>query len=249
VRRKEQSVEAHRAVIADPTASIILVGTELLRGQIRDTNRSLVTTSLQKIGIEIISTHLIRDNKNDISNIISYLHNRVTYLFTTGGLGPTADDITLEAIAAAFSVPVVSLSPADHQSYSLMSGSETARPSLRHTPLGAEVIETPHGPVVRTQNVYSLPGLPRLVRGRLPYILPMLAHANLHFRSFHVDSPQSRLALILEQAAKRYPSVEIGCYPSGPSTMLAFGGRDMAEIDHCVSFLKRQLEPNDINRT
>jgi len=224
------------------TAALVLVGSELIRGI--DENQQFISNELRSAGISITSVHIVRDEVESVANLVRFLSRSVTYVITIGGLGPTLDDITLEAVARAFGLPLVTREPEDIAAYARMSGSETTQPQLRCFPDASEIIQTDHGPVVRTGNVYSLPGLPRLVKARFPTLLRRLGSGAIHSRTLSLSTPQSHIAPLLERVGEQHPSVSIGCYPSSDlreGTTLLFEGTDMDEINRCVSFLESSL--------
>ena len=232
-------------------AALLLVGSELIRGGTSgsvDENRQFLADELRTVGVNIASVHVVRDDVDSIADLVRFLSSRVAYVITAGGLGPTLDDVTLEAVARAFGLPLVTKEPLDPTDYARMSGSETIQPQLRHVPDGAEVISTAHGPVVRTGNVYSLPGLPRLVKARFSAILGHFGSGAIQAYTLTVAMPQSRVASALERARERYPSVSIGCHPSSDpldGTTLLFEGRDADELNGCLTFVKLSLNARD----
>lgn len=229
------------------TAALILVGSEHVTSGIDSENRQFISSKLRSVGVIVASVHTVRDEAGTVADLVRFLSGRVTYVITVGGLGPTRDDITLEAVAGAFGMPVVTREPEDVAAFAQMSGSETMQPQLRHFPKDAEIIPTGHGPIVRTENVYSLPGLPRLVKARFPALLRRLGGGATHSRALSLGMPQSQIAPMLERVGKLHPSVSIGCYPSSElrdGVALLFEGTDLEEIDRCVSMVRSGLTPN-----
>jgi molybdopterin-biosynthesis enzyme MoeA-like protein len=225
-------------------AALVLVGTELIRGRPSDQNREFMTQQLHSISIQIRSVHIVRDDVGHIAELVQFLWRKVAYVFTVGGLGPTLDDVTLEGVASGFGLALESVHPDDVAAYARMSGSETVKPLLRHRPVGSELIQTDHGPIVKTINVYSLPGLPRLVRARFPTLLGRLGSDVIHSRSLSLSLPQSRVAPVLERAAEKFKGVTIGCYPSSnllDGVSLIFEGRDIDDIDKCLRFVETSV--------
>jgi molybdenum cofactor synthesis domain-containing protein len=226
------------------TAALVLVGSELISGDVRDENRQFISDKLRSAGVHVAGVHIVRDEVEIIADLVRFLSTRVTYVITVGGLGPSLDDVTLEAVTRAFRLPLVTREPEDRADYARMSGSETVQPQLRHFPKGAEVVPTDHGPVVRTENVYSLPGLPRLVKARFPTLLRRLGSGAIHSRTLSLVMPQSRVAPVLERASELHPSVSIGCYPSSElhdGVALLFEGTDREEINRCISMVQSSL--------
>lgn len=226
------------------TAAIVLVGSELISGDIADENRQIITRELRLVGVQTMSVHLVRDEVDAVADLLRHLSSRVAHVITVGGLGPTLDDITLAAVAQAFGLTLVTSQPDDTSAFARMSGSETTQPILRCHPLGSEIISTAHGPVVRTHNVYSLPGLPRLVRDRLSALIRRLVGRTIHRRTMFLTVPQSRVARKLDEATRQYPAVSIGCYPSSDlhgGTKVSFEGSDSEDVNCCLSFVQAAL--------
>jgi molybdenum cofactor synthesis domain-containing protein len=226
------------------TAALVLVGSELIRGGVADLNGPFLTEELTSVGVKTVSIHMIRDEIESVADLVRHLSSRATCVITVGGLGPTLDDVTLEAVGRAFGLNVVTRQADDIDTFARMSGSETIHPLLHRIPDGAEVIPTDHGPVVRTLNVYSLPGLPRLVRARFPIIARRLGAKPIECRSMSLAVPQSVIAAVLEKAGRKYPGVTIGCYPSATTlegTSVTFEGSDAEDVRLCVSFVEAGL--------
>lgn len=229
------------------TAALVLVGSELISGGIDDENREFISTKVRSAGVNVTSVHMVRDEVDIVADLVRFLSTRVTYVITVGGLGPTLDDVTLEAVARAFGTSLITRDPEDIGEFERMSGSETTQPQLRRFPKGAEMVPTEHGPVVRTENVYSLPGLPRLVKERFPALLRRFGSTAIHSRSLSLGMPQSRVAPALERAGKLHPTVSIGCYPSSDArdgVALLFEGTDLEEINCCISIVQSFLASN-----
>lgn len=226
----------------DNTASLILIGTELVSGSLPETNREFLVSELQSAGIVTRSVHIVRDELGQVAEIVSYMAGRVATVITVGGLGPTVDDITLEAVARAFGMTTSVETPVDSASFSAMSGSETVQPRLRCMPHGAELISTHHGPVVRVGNVYCLPGLPRLVRARFHVVCDRLRTTNhIRIRGMSLGGPQSILASVLSMLARAHPDVTVGCYPSlelGGDTSLLLESLSDVAISQCVAVIR-----------
>jgi len=226
------------------TAALVLVGTELIFGDTAEENRKLLGSELQRIGVRVIGVHIVRDEIDQVADLIRHLSSRVTTVITVGGLGPTVDDITLAAVARAFGLSLVTKQADDASTYALMSGSETTQPMLRCVPTASERIFTANGPLVRTHNVYSLPGLPRLVTARLGTLIQRLESSAINRHAMCWNLPQSQIAPSLDEATRKYPTVSIGCYPSGNThgdTIVSFEGSDSEDVKGCVSFVRDSL--------
>jgi molybdenum cofactor synthesis domain-containing protein len=226
------------------TAALVLIGNELLRGFFEDENSPYLRDQLADHGIEVAGLHVVSDDVSKLAPVIRLLSSLNDYVLTVGGLGPTIDDVTLEAVAAALELSLESQAPEDVEDYARMSGSESVHALLRHRPVGSEIIHTGHGPVVRTANIFSLPGLPRLVRARFPAVLPHLGGGSIARSELQVNAPQSELAQAVASAAADHSSVYVGVYPRGSiseGTLVALQGQNEAEVAACKASLATAL--------
>lgn len=228
----------------NPRLALILLGSELVRGDLVDANHRTISHELEAVGVEVASVHFVPDDAGFVSALLQWLRPRVDYVITVGGLGPTADDVTMAAIAQAFQLRLCENDPRGPDDYAAMSGSETRRNRLRHFPAGSEIINTADGPVVRTDNVYSLPGLPRLVAARLPAVINRLRKGVIHSRTLHFHGPQSLLAPLLESAVEAHSGLSIGCYPAPEKaeTAVEIVGEDEEEVERCMQFIQDRLD-------
>ncbi len=233
-----------RGEVVTPTASLILVGTELVHGSVVDENRQFIAHELRSVGIDLISVHIVKDDVPTLAALIRHLAPVVTYLITVGGLGPTVDDVTLEAVAIALDRRPVYNEPTDVAAFAQMSGSETPQPLLRVIPEDAETILTSQGPVVRTENVFSLPGLPRLVRARWPAAVSRFEHGAICSRALTLPRAQSQVAGTLREASRIFPAVSIGCYPTSDAreTTLTFVGDTAEAVEACVDYVRTEVD-------
>jgi molybdenum cofactor synthesis domain-containing protein len=235
------------------TAALVLIGNEVIRGIFTDENSPYLRDELTSVGVQVSSIHIVRDDVNPVAALVRLLASEVTYVVTVGGLGPTLDDVTMEAVALAFDMALLSQEPADAADYSRMSGSETVQAALRHRPERSEIIRTDHGPIVQTRNVFSLPGLPRLVKARFPALLGHLARGKIVMRSLAVETPQSVVAEAVAEAGQRFPDVSIGIYPAediSEGTLMTLEGSEESVVDACMDFLlealpSAQVRPDD----
>lgn len=159
--------------MSSPTAAVLLIGDELLSGRTRDVNLQQIADFLSPIGVPVKEARIVSDEQAAIVEAVNALRARYTYVFTTGGIGPTHDDITADAIAAAFGVEI-SKHPevmADlTQRYAAMETEFTeARQRMARIPDGASLIANPvsGAPGFQMENVFTLAGVPSIVRGML----------------------------------------------------------------------------------
>jgi molybdenum cofactor synthesis domain-containing protein len=201
---------------AQPTACVLVIGNEILSGKTQDTNLQFLGFELAKLGIRLAEGRVVRDEPAAIIRHVNECRREFTYVFTTGGIGPTHDDITAECIAQAFGVPLVL---DDNAVERLKRGGRPlneARLKMARIPRGAELVENPvsNAPGFRIENVFVLAGIPSIARAMFASAVPMLVKAE-PILSVSVDAylREGDFAAALEAIQQRYSSVEIGSYP------------------------------------
>ncbi|MEO0452222.1 MAG: molybdopterin-binding protein [Pseudomonadota bacterium] len=204
-----------------PTAAICLIGDELLSGRTRDINTQTIAQFLAPYGIPVQEVRIVPDEQDRIVEAVNTLRATYTYVFTTGGIGPTHDDITADAIAAAFGVsidehPDVLKSLAER--YAVMKTEFTpARRRMARIPDGASLIDNPvsGAPGFQTGNVFTLAGVPKIVEGMLGDIGHRLKTGAV-VKSLTVRGAGLRegdVAEALGALATEYEALSLGSYP------------------------------------
>jgi len=198
------------------TAAVLLIGNELLSGKTQDANLQFLGKELAKLGIKLVEVRVVRDELAAIVEHLNALRERYTYVFTTGGIGPTHDDITAECVAAAFGVPL----QLNDEAVALLErhGRELTEGRLKmaRVPAGATLIENAVSlaPGFRIENVFVLAGIPSVARAMFAAAAPELqAGASIAAASVDVFARESDIAAPLEAIADANPDVEIGSYP------------------------------------
>ena len=204
-----------------PTAALLLIGNELLSGRTQDANLQSVATRLAERGIRLKQTRIIGDEHETIVGAVNALRHDHDLLFTTGGIGPTHDDITADAVAAAFGVEVVLHEQARQrlQDYADQRGYTLNEDTLRmaRIPEGATLIDNPvsAAPGFRLGNVLVMAGVPAIVRGMLDGVMASLPSGpRVHSVSVVLfDRGESAIATALRELQALHPQVDIGSYP------------------------------------
>lgn len=200
------------------TAALVVIGEEILSGRTRDENISYIAAYLTSIGINLREVRVIADVEAEIIEAVNELRQRYTYVFTTGGIGPTHDDVTTEAIAAAFRVKA----PVDPRAVEEMRkgyrGSELtpARLRMARVPEGAELIDNPvsRAPGFMLGNVIVMAGIPRIMQVMLDAVAPRLKKGRpMLSRSVRIEAPEGDVAPGLAAVQAQHPEVQIGSYP------------------------------------
>ena len=201
------------------TAALLVIGDEILSGRTQDKNIAQVATWLNRQGIRLEEVRVVPDIEARIANAVNELRNSYDYLLTTGGIGPTHDDITVDSIAAAFGVPVVVHPEARRileDYYAERGGVTEARLRMARVPDGAELIPNPlsGAPGVRMENVFILAGVPNIAAnmlealdGKLEGGRPMVSV------TVGAYAAESEVADLLRETEAAHSGVAIGSYP------------------------------------
>jgi molybdenum cofactor synthesis domain-containing protein len=202
----------------DPTAALLIIGNEILSGRTQDANLNFIAKELGAIGIPLKEARVVPDVETDIVSALNDLRQRYTYVFTTGGIGPTHDDITVDAVATAFGLPVV-----EHPQARVLLGAHfgdknltEARLRMARVPQGASLIENPvsSAPGIQIENVYMFAGVPEIMQGMMNSIVASLRHGPaMYSATVSGFIAESVIAEELRTLAARFSNVDIGSYP------------------------------------
>ncbi|WP_340644594.1 molybdopterin-binding protein [Phenylobacterium sp.] len=233
------------------TAAVLIIGDEILSGRTQDTNLRDIALYLGVHGVDLMEARTVSDVHEDIIAALDALRTRYDYVITTGGIGPTHDDITADAVAGAFGVELY-----EHPDIIAMMtarwGGEpnAARRRMARVPVGGDLVKNPvQGPPGFTiGNVFVLAGVPQIMRGMLEDVGHRLrGGAVVLSRTVRVEgSGEGVIAAPLEAVAKAHPTMSLGSYPfygeGGYGSNLVLRGRDAAELEATVAELLVALE-------
>ena len=233
------------------TAALVVIGDEILSGRTQDANVAQVADWLNRQGIRFEEVRIVPDRQDRIVEAVNALRGRHDYLFTTGGIGPTHDDITVDSIAAALGVPVVIHPDARailEDYYSERGGVTEARLRMARVPEGAELIPNAHSgaPGVKIGNIFIMAGVPHIaarmleaLEGKLEGGRPLLSV------TVGAYAAESEVADLLREVEADHPGVAIGSYPFYGGGRLGANfvlrGEDQAALDHCAEDLASRL--------
>lgn len=224
------------------TACVVLIGDEILSGRTRDTNLSYIAKHLNEVGIQVREARVIPDIEETIVSVINEVRVRHDYVFTTGGIGPTHDDITADSIAKAFGLPIGYHPDALailNAHYKETGGEFTeARKRMARVPEGATLIENSvsKAPGFQIGNVFVMAGVPMVMQVMLDSLTPRLeGGAAMRSRTVSGQIGEGTIAEKLGALQKRYPGIVIGSYPyyrgKVYGTSLVMRGTDPALLD------------------
>jgi molybdenum cofactor synthesis domain-containing protein len=231
---------------AAPTAAILLIGDEILSGRTKDKNLGYIADYLTALGIDLKEARIVPDIEEEIVAAVNALRARYTYVFTTGGIGPTHDDITADSVAKAFAVPI------DHHPKAVeillawfkQIGREPneARLRMARIPEGATLIDNPisKAPGFQIGNVFVMAGIPKVMQAMLEGVTPRLSGGvPMQSAVIRVEGGEGDIAKPLKDVQDRYPQVIIGSYPfegaSGFATNLVLRSRDGKALEGAES--------------
>jgi molybdenum cofactor synthesis domain-containing protein len=224
------------------TAGLLVIGDEILSGRTKDKNIGHTAEYLTAIGIDLKEVRVVPDDEPEIVAALNALRARYTYVFTTGGIGPTHDDITADAVAKAFGVPIDYNTRAVEilrarlaQTGGVMN---EARMRMTRMPAGAELVlnKISAAPGFRIGNVIVMAGIPAVMQAMLEYVTPQLkTSAKMLSETVRADCREGDIGTELGEIAKAYPEVSIGSYPfvdevRGPNTNIVVRARDPAHL-------------------
>ena len=199
------------------TAAMLVIGDEILSGRTRDANTQVLAQMLGEVGVQLREARAISDDENEIVAAVNALRGRYDYVFTSGGIGPTHDDITAEAVGKAFGAPTGIRDDArklleDHYGDDI----NDARLRMARIPEGASLIRNPVSiaPGFRLENVFVMAGVPKIFAAMLDDVHGQIGGgAKMHEVSLVVPVPEGQISAPLAQVAAVHPDVSIGSYP------------------------------------
>jgi molybdenum cofactor synthesis domain-containing protein len=233
------------------TSAILIIGNEILSGRTVDKNTSFIAKWLGELGISVEEVRVIPDKENIIIATLNELRKQYQYVFTTGGIGPTHDDITSESVAKAFGrkYDYNKEAYAILEKYYANSDFNEGRKKMARMPEGANLIYNEQGsaPAFYLENVFVLPGIPSYVELMLPPLKDVVVSGK-KIISVSCDAKvrESSIAVDLSKIQDRYPSVDIGSYPysqeGGFGTVLVMRSTDESKLSNCQKEVKDMIE-------
>jgi molybdenum cofactor synthesis domain-containing protein len=228
------------------TACVLIIGNEILSGRIQDANLTFLAQGLNEVGVRLREARIIPDDPAAIVATVNAVREKFDYVFTTGGIGPTHDDITAECIAAAFGVPLIVHPEARRllETHYPAGAVNEARLRMARTPEGAELLLNPisRAPGFRIGNVYVMAGVPQVMQATFSELKYRLrGGATMLSRAVSCGLGEGTIATDLAALQGRYPDLEIGSYPyfrrSDFGTTLVVRGTDPERIAAAVAEL------------
>ncbi|MEL6418138.1 MAG: molybdopterin-binding protein [Pseudomonadota bacterium] len=238
--------------MTNPTAAMLVIGDEILSGRTRDANMHYLAGKLTELGIDLKEVRIVSDDPDAIVDAVRALSETYANVFTSGGIGPTHDDITADAIAAAFraKIDIREDARAILAQHYTRSGTELneARLRMARIPDGAALIENPisAAPGFILGNVHVMAGVPSIFQAMLASVIPTLTGGDpLVSRTIRIERPEGEIAGPLGDLAERFPNLSFGSYPFikdgvyGANVVIR--GTESQRVDEAAGVLSSQL--------
>jgi len=231
------------------TAAVLVIGNEILSGRTQDTNLAYLSTKLNEYGIQVREARVVPDVEDEIVGAVNALRARYDYVFTTGGIGPTHDDITVDCVAKAFGVGLVMNEEIAEILRRRPAPPEVMESRLRmaRVPEGAGLIRNPFGPHgFHVGNVYVMAGVPQVMQAMIGALAGLLRRGEtIRSRSVTAHLTESQIARRLGEIQDRYPHVDLGSYPfyrkDRSGTTLVMRGSVEADLDAMLAEVRQLI--------
>ncbi len=241
-----------------PTAALVVVGNEVLSAKVQDENGPWLARRLHDLGVLLVAIETVPDLIDDVVAAVDRARHRAEWVFTSGGVGPTHDDVTVGAVARALGLPVVrppalvEVIRAQHRRHH---GSEASESSLRmaDVPEGTRLLGDPSYPTLVAENVVMLPGVPQFFRYQFDRIAHMLAASPFRLACVYLAVGEDGIATALDRIAHEHPSVEVGSYPrfdgADHRVKVTLEAKDGARVSEALAALLAALPEGAVVRT
>lgn len=237
------------------TAAALVIGNEILSGKVADANVVYLARELRELGVALERVVVVPDDVDVIVKDLQALSSAYDVVFTSGGVGPTHDDVTIEAVAKAFGRRVVR-APAFETLLRELYGARLTEAHLRmaDVPEGCELVsnEQVRWPTVCMGNVYVFPGIPEIFRAKFPVLRERFRQEPWHLRMVYTVLDEGNLKEPLDRVVARFPGVQVGSYPklSDPEyhVKITLEAKDRAAVEAATEALVASLPPEAIVR-
>jgi molybdenum cofactor synthesis domain-containing protein len=239
----------------DKTAAIIVIGNEILSGKVVDSNAAFLAKELRALGVSLRRILVIPDDLEDIAAAVRTYRNAFDVIFTSGGVGPTHDDITMEGVARGLGRPVMRNAFLETQIRQYSGDVNDTRLKMADVPEGAELIfgGQLNFPSVQVENIFILPGIPELFRDKFTALKARFKVDPYFLRVVYTRAVESTLALYLNETLAAFPLVDVGSYPTlnDPEyqVRVTLESKDEGYLTQAFEHLVARLPPEMVVRT
>ena len=238
-----------------PTAGIIVIGNEILSGKVQDSNSPFLCKELRFLGVDVKRLVTLPDEIDVIGSHVREYSKDFTWVYTTGGIGPTHDDVTIEAIAHGFGVDIEE----SEKMVQVLEGYYGNRLNDAHLrmaiiPKGAELMELPsmRSPQLKFHNIFVFPGVPELVRNRFFSLKEMFRSGEIFLKMIYLNTEEGQIARALDSTCAEFPELMLGSYPAlwnkDYSVKLTLESKKEAYLNLAMKFLISKIPKEHIIR-
>ncbi len=238
------------------TAGIVVIGNEILSGKVSDTNSSFLTRELRAMGVDVRRISVIPDDLDDIARTVRRFRETFDLVFTSGGVGPTHDDVTIEGVARAFERRVVREPELERMLRDFYKERvNDARLKMSEVPQGAELIYggTLAFPTMKLDNVYILPGIPEILQSKFLAIRERFTVDPFHLRVVYTREGEGAIAQHLNETLRVFPELLLGSYPKigDPEYMVkvTLESKDLDYVERALAHLLSALPEGCVVKT
>jgi molybdenum cofactor synthesis domain-containing protein len=234
-----------------PTAGVLIIGEEILSGKVEDENARYLLRELRALGVGLRRVEVIPDEVEEIATAVRTLAARFDHVFTSGGIGPTHDDVTLPAVALAFGMRLERRPELEILIRASMAAEFHERDlRMADVPDGARLLygippEPGRWPVIAVRNVYVLPGVPAIFRRKFDSVRELFRAGPIHSRALYSREGEGVIAAALDALVEEFPTVAIGSYPrlDAPDhkVKITLDGRDREAVESALGQLAERL--------
>lgn len=236
------------------TAALVIIGDEILSGRTQDANLNFLAKELTEIGINLKEVRVVADIESEIIFAINELKPKFNYIFTSGGIGPTHDDITSQSIAKAFNNQLILNQQAVEilATYYGKDNLNQARLKMAYIPQNAKLLDNPisSAPGFRIENVFIMAGVPKIFRAMfMAAKKELIGGKKVKSNEIKTILTESYIAAPLSELQDQYPNLTIGSYPFDGGTSLVFRGTDYDDIEKAINKMTviiNDIKPNSI---
>lgn len=233
------------------TAGIVIIGNEVLSGKTQDINSHFFCTELRRLGVEVQKISTIQDEIELIGQEVATFSQRYVYVFTSGGVGPTHDDVTIDGIAHGFGLKVVRHPDIERRMRQRLGNQvNEARLRMANVPEGAKLLATEalFAPIVNIRNVYIFPGIPSILQERFHAIKEMFRDTPYYLKNVYVRYGEGVIAEMLNELLVKFPKLMLGSYPvldvPEYKVKVTLESKDQSYLDQALQAFIASL-PND----
>ena len=237
------------------TAGIVIIGNEVLSGTTQDINSYFLCTELRQLGVEVQKISTIQDEIPLIGDEVAKFSHRFDFVFTTGGVGPTHDDVTIDGIAHGFGLKVVRHPDIERRMLQRLGGDvNEARLRMANVPEGATLLATEalFAPVVNIRNVYIFPGIPRILQERFHAIKERFRESPYFLKNVYVRYGEGIIAAMLNDLLVKFPQIMLGSYPvldlAEYKVKVTLESKDAAYLERALQTFVASLPQDGVQR-